>query len=374
MAPLSANDLVAKLVRALDEAPAVRVAVSGLRGGAPALCLARLIAVRPRPVVVTVARASEAEAFAADLRFFLGDAADSGPLARRVHYLPAWEVPPFEALSPARETMAARLEGLHHLRQTAAPIVVTTPDAWTQRLLPRSMFADAATYVVTGEGLAPEALAARLVEWGYHRVPLVQDPGDLAVRGGIVDVFPAGYARPVRLDFAGDSVESLREFDPASQRSLDPLEDLLVLPMREYGLSRLGPAAARAVDDRAAELGLARQERRDLVEAVRGGLVLPGTEQLLPYLYEGLETLADYLPAGTLLWMQGAAEVEAAVEAGWAQVEAHAAEAARAGGFHPPPERLSPPGGWRVGLAGRPRVEVEGIELLGGAGLAATTY
>ena len=165
----SLADLVARLARALDEAPSAPVRVSGLRGSAPALCLARLVAERPRPMLVTLANAGEAEAFAADVRFFLGDAAAPGPLARRVHYLPAWEVPPFEPLSPSRETVAARMEGLYHLVQTAAPVVVTTAEAWQQRCLPRPAFADAVTYVVAGETLAPDTLATRLVEWGYHR-------------------------------------------------------------------------------------------------------------------------------------------------------------------------------------------------------------
>src|SRR5439155_10112769 len=173
-----------------------------------------------------------------------------------------------------------------------------------------------------------------------HRVPLVQDPGDLALRGGILDVFPAGNEGPVRLEFVGDAVESLREFDPSSQRSLDRVEEVLLLPVREFGLSRLGPEAARRVDERAAELGLARQERRDLVEAVRSQLVLPGFEQLLPLLYETTGTLADYLPAGTLLWLQEAGAVELAVESFAAQLEAHAAAAAHEGRFHPRPESL----------------------------------
>jgi transcription-repair coupling factor (superfamily II helicase) len=371
----SLADLVARVARALDETSSTPLGVSGLRGSAPALCVARLHVARQRPLVVTLPSGSDAEAFAADVRFFLGDAAAAGPLARRVHYLPAWEVPPFEALSPARETVAARMQGLYHLLQTSAPIVVTTAEAWTQRMLPRSVFAEASTYVVTGETVAPDQLAARLVEWGYHRVPTVQDPGDLAVRGGILDVFPAGYVRPVRLDFTGDVVESLREFDPTSQRSLDRLEDVLCLPVREFGLSRLGPEAARLVDVRAAELGLARQERRDLVEAVRSRLVLPGTESLLPYLYDAPATLADFLPAGTVLWMQGAGEVEARVEATWAAVESHAAEATAAGRFHPPPEALYvSPARWRVAIEGRPRIDAEGLELLGDDGLKVTTH
>src|SRR5690242_10227368 len=164
---LSVAEVVARLVRALDEASAKPVRVSGLRGSAPALCLAQLVAERARPVVVTLATATAAESFAADVRFFLGDAPNAGPLARRVHYLPGWEVPPFEALSPARETVAARSEGFYHLLQTPDPVVVTTAEAWLQRGLPRAAFAEAVTYVVTGESLEPETLTARLVEWGY---------------------------------------------------------------------------------------------------------------------------------------------------------------------------------------------------------------
>jgi transcription-repair coupling factor (superfamily II helicase) len=375
----SVGELVARLATALDNIPATPLRVSGLRGSAPALALARLLAVRPRAVVVTLASAAEAEAFAADVRFFLGDAALASPLTRRVHYLPAWEVPPFEALSPARETVAARMEGLYHLVQTPAPVIVTTAEAWVQRSLPRTAFAEAVTYAVSGETTTPEALAERLVEWGYHRVPLVQDPGDLALRGGLLDVFPAGYGRPVRFDFmgsgSGDAVDSIREFDPSSQRSLDRLEDVLLLPMREFGLSRLEPGVAYKVDERAAEIGLARQERRDLVEAVRGGLVLPGTEYLLPYLYDQLGTFADFLPPGTLLWMQGAAAVEAAVETAWTQVETHADAAAREGRFHPPPASLYvPPAAWRTATSGHARVDSEGLELLSGDGLRATAY
>ena len=374
MAATSLAQLVTRLGRELETSPRARLRVGGLRGSAPALCLARLLEDRLRPVVVTLAVAAEAEAFAADLRFFLGDGGLAGPLGRRVHYLPAWEVPPFEAISPTRDAVAARAEGFYHLLQTPAPVIVTTAEAWLQRGLPRAAFAEAVTYVVTGESLELETLTARLVEWGYHRVPLVQDPGDVALRGGILDVYPAGYGRPVRIEFLGDSLESLREFDPSSQRSLDRLEDVLLLPMREFGLSRLQPAA-RAVDTRAAELGLARQERRDLVEAARAGFVLPGTEQLLPYLYEEPGSLVDFLPEETLLWMQGPAEVEAAVEAVWAQVEEHAAAAARDGRFHPPPERLYVrPSAWRATLGDRPCIEAEGLDLLSDDSLRATSY
>ena len=369
----SLSDIVARLERAVEGTAPVRVA--GLRGSGPALCLAQLLARRQRTAVVVAATAGEAEAFAGDLRFLLGDEAASTPLARRVHYVPGWEVPPFEPLSPTRETVAARAEGLYHLVHTVAPIVVTTAEAWALRCLPRTEFAAAVTYVVAGETIAPDALVARLVEWGYHRVPLVQDPGDLSLRGGILDVFPVGYGEPARLEFLGDTIESLRAFDPTSQRSLGPVEELLLLPVAEFGRARLGADTARAVDDRAAELGLARRERRELVESVRSGLLLPGAEFLLPYLYPELARMADYLPGDTVVWLQVPAEVEAAAETGWIQVQAHAADAAREGRFHPPPERLYlPPAEWREVLGGRRRVEAEGIDVLDDAALAVTSY
>jgi transcription-repair coupling factor (superfamily II helicase) len=372
----SLSELIERGLALLDR-PATRVVrATGLRGSASALALARLHATRPRPVVVVAADTSSAETFAADLRFYRGDRETATtPLERRVHVLPSWEVPPFEPLSPTRETMAARTEGLHHLVQTTDPIVVTTIEAWGQRAMPPRALADASTYVVTGESVSPAALVERLVAWGYHRLPLVQDPGEVALRGGILDVHPAGYVRPLRIEFVGDEIESIRQIDPASQRSLDRVEEILLLPLREFGTAQLGPAVARTIDERAADLGLARQERRDLVEAVRSGLVLPGMEALLPYLHESLDTLADYLPPRTLVWIERGSGLEAAVEALWQQVTEHARAAEADGRFHPPAEMLYlPPAEWRAGIEARPRLEVEGLESLAGEDLRTITY
>jgi transcription-repair coupling factor (superfamily II helicase) len=369
------SDLVARLGRDLATPLVEPIRLTGLRGSASALALARLCAERPRPVLVLVGDTASAEAFAADVRFYRGETAALGPLTRRVHVLPGWEIPPFEPLSPTREVVAARAEGLYHLLQTPDPIIVTTVEAWGQRGLAREVFAEAITYVVVGEALAPEMLAGRLTRWGYHRVPLVQDPGDVAVRGGILDVCPAGYGSAVRFEFFGDEIESIRLLDTVSQRSLDRVEEVLLLPLREFALDRLGAAAARLVDTRAADVALARQERRDLVEAVRTGLVLPGMEMLLPYFYERLGTIAEYLPAGTLIWAEQASALEVAAESTWRQVEAHTAEAAAEGRFHPEPEALYlPPAAWRQGLAGRPRVEVESLDELAADDLRAATH
>ncbi|MGH7896103.1 MAG: CarD family transcriptional regulator, partial [Candidatus Binatia bacterium] len=337
--------------------------------------LARLHAARPRPVLAIAPDTTGAEAFAADLRFYRGDREGTSPLERHVHVLPGWEIPPFEPLSPTRETVAARMEGFHHLLQTSDPIIVTTIEAWGQRGLPRAVFGEAITYVVTGEAIAPATLVERLVGWGYHRVPLVQDPGDVALRGGILDVHPAGYTRPVRFEFFGDDIESIRVLDAVSQRSLDRVEDVLLLPLREFAPHHLGAAVARVIDARAAEVALARQERRDLVEAVRSGFVLPGMEGLLPYLHPSLGTLADFLPERTLVWVLQGSALETGVEATWQQVVRHAEAAEAEGRFHCPTQALYlAPAEWRARLGRWPRIEVEGLESLVGDDLRAMTY
>jgi transcription-repair coupling factor (superfamily II helicase) len=366
--------LVEGLDAAVERARGAPLRVSGLRGSAAALALSRVYASRPRPIVVILPDAAGAEAFAADLRFYLGAGEPAEPLARVVHHLPGWEVPPFEPLSPTRETIAARAEGLHHLSLGRAGVVVTTVEAWGQRCLPRAAFADAVTHLVAGQTVALDDLAARLIEWGHHRVPLVQDPGDLAVRGGILDVFPVGHEQPVRIEFLDDELERLRRFDPESQRSIEDLREVLLLPMREFGRSRLTSEVARMVDDRAADLGVARHERRDLTDAVREGMVLPGFELLLPYLYDAPAMLADYVPDGALVVSVGAAQIEAEVEAQWGRIEEHAAAAERDGRFHPPAASLYlDPAAWRATLEGRPRIEVEELDELAG-GMSARTY
>jgi transcription-repair coupling factor (superfamily II helicase) len=328
-----------------------------------------------RPVVVIVPDAVAADAFAADLRFVLGEARGPSPLARRVHALPPWDVPPFEPLSPSRDVLTARAEGLHHLGQTRQAVVVTSVEAWAQRCLPAAILREATAYLVVGDERAPDELSAHAVDWGYHRVPLVQDPGDLAVRGGILDVWPVGYERPVRVEFFGDEIESLREFDAESQRSLQALEELLVLPVTEVPRSRLGPASARRVDDRAADIGVARRERRDLVEAVRERLMLPGFEQLLPLLYERLATVEQYCPGDTIVWVQGNADVDAEIERTWERVREHAATAEERGVFHPPAGVLYlSPAEWRATLAGRPVVEVDAVEQLASGTISVTTH
>ncbi len=345
------------------------VRVQGLKGGARAFFAFRYLSESPRPALVVVADARQAEGFADDLRFYFGESGDRPPFERRIHYVPSWEVPPFEDLSPPPETIAARIEGLFHLGQTKNPILVTTAEAVLQRLPPRSTFAARWSYLVEGDVLDLDELAERLVDWGYRRVPLVEDRGDFCIRGGILDIFPPAHPNPLRLELAGDTIESMREFDPGSQRSLGARAELVVLPVRELDArGRQSKEALRAITQRLQELEVGRVERDQILDGLANGLLFPGIEFYLPYFYPELDLLAAYLPADTLVWVDQAGAVDAALEQAWSEVERLAAERTAAQRFLPPPERLyARPGDWRAAVARFPLVEIEGLDLMSGA-------
>jgi transcription-repair coupling factor (superfamily II helicase) len=368
MAGLESTRIVEWLRTGIDDTVAATrlLRLQGVKGGARAFLLWRFLSDHPRPALVVLPTAREAEAFVDDLRFFAGEEDSASPFARRILYLPGWDVVPFEDLSPAPDTVAARIEGLYHLRQTKDPVVVTSADALLQRVPPLAPFAERLRYLVEGDAIDLQGLPVELEGWGYRRVPLVEDRGDFSVRGGILDIFPPAHPLPLRIELLGDLIESIREFDPVSQRSEAKHPELLILPVREIDLGTLcRREVVRAIEARALELDVGRQERHQLLEALAAGLTFPGIEFLLPYCYPALDTLSAYLPADTLLWIDHAGNVDAALEQTWTEIERRADLRSREHRFLPPVEELYlRPADWRAAVAGRPVVELESLDVL----------
>ena len=360
---------VMRRVRAVEVGHRLRV--EGLRGGARALLIAEAYRARPEPYLVLAATGTEAEALAGDLAFFLGENRLTPTLERRVHFLPGWDVPAFEPVSPSAAVVADRIAALFTLVQGREPVVVAAADAVTQRLLPSAALAQALRYLVEGDEIHTDSLAAHLLSWGYQRVPLVEDPGEFSIRGGVVDIFPATEPAPLRLELEGDRIESIRVFDPDTQRSGERREEVVILPAREVSLSALSaPETRRAVETRAVEIGVPRLERQAMADALEHGLFFPGVEFLAPYAYsEGLVSLFDYLPAGTRLWIDEPARVESGWEAADNGAVSRAREAEEARRFFAPPEHqfLSPRAA-RAALVAYPTVELD--SLVGIAGVS----
>ena len=238
-----------------------------------------------RPVLVAVPTVAEAERIAGDLVPMLG--------RDDVELFPAWETLPFERVSPALETMSRRLRVMARLRAggDVAPAVVVAPvRALVQRLGPHVEDSEP-VHLRVGDTIDRDELVARLVGMGYRREYQVEGRGEVAVRGSIVDVFPATAEHPVRVDQWGDEVERLSEFAVNDQRSTREVRDVAVYPCREL----LPTAEVRA---RAEALLTEAPWGREQWERLAQGQVFDGMESWLPWLTADEHLLPDLLPPG----------------------------------------------------------------------------
>jgi len=344
-----------------------RVRVSGLKGGARAFFLHHFLAHLPTPSLIITPSDEEARAIEEDLRLFAGEGA--------VHLYPAWDVPLLNGLSPSVEAVIGQIEGLYHLLTAPAPVLVGSVEALLQRVIPQEEFITATFSVRRGQEIAFEQLLDHLIQWGYRRVPLVEERGEVSVRGGIIDLFPPLSLLPLRLEFLGDEVESIRTFDPSTQRSQAEVEDFCILPVRMFSLVQLR-AARRQVEEEMAEEEIRRRERQRVVESLKNGLPFPGVEFFLPYFHPALESLFDYLPAGCLVWLDGPGQIESALDACWSRVQERQQAASSCGKFSAPSARLFlSTAEWQEQVARKSVVELEGLELLESEeGLAVTSF
>ncbi|MCX8071897.1 MAG: transcription-repair coupling factor [Candidatus Binatia bacterium] len=343
------------------------VRVQGMRGGARSFFLRAVARASSRPLLVVTENPTAAEALFDELSWWLGETETLSPTDRRVHLLPAYDAPPLEELSPTPEVVAQRVHALYQLLHGRAPLVVAPVEALLRKVPPREAARARWRYLVPGDELDRDTLARELVRWGYRRVELVEDRGDFAVRGGIVDIFPVAYALPVRIQLDGDEITELHHFDPASQRSLKPCADLLLLPMREFDTERMfHPAVLRAVEERAFAAEVSREERLRLVAGLESGIAFPGMERLLPLAYDTpLEPVSAYLPPDVLLCFDGPAAIELAVEAAAEDIRKRAAAKVEANQFLLDPELLYLDAKqWRELFGSQPRVELEALEML----------
>ena len=215
--------------------------------------------------------------------------------------IPAWDCLPYDRVSPRADIASRRLSGLVRLLGDGAArprVVLTTVNAAVQRVPPRAMLADATLPLEAGATLEVETLLGYLERNGFVRAGTVMEAGDYAVRGGIVDIFPPNAERPVRLDYFGDTVETVHWFDPLSQRRGEPAGALHLAPVSEVLLTPQSIARFRGAYRRA--FG-AMTGDDPLYEAVTAARRYPGIEHWLPLFHDGLETLFDYVPAGPVV-------------------------------------------------------------------------
>ncbi len=212
-----------------------------------------------------------------------------------------------------RDSWAARMAALYALAQGGPRCVVAGVESVLLRYMPLHFFDSRSLGLSRGGEYSPELILDQAVEWGYERVSLVTRPGDMARRGDILDIFPPGYAKPVRLEFFGDAIEEMRLFDAESQRSLRPLDELTLLPVSPLALDKNGLAAARKRCDQLFSEGrINENECYSFKKALDGGGagILPGV------LCDSPSLLEEWLPVDSLWLLPGEADSAEALRDG----------------------------------------------------------
>ena len=266
-----------------------------LLGGAPEGFDARLLArevARGAPVVHIARDDKRMEAMRAALAVLAPELV--------VLEFPAWDCLPYDRVSPNPELLARRMSTLAALSAglSGAFVLLTTLTAATQRIPAREVMQTASFVARVGDRVDEKQLKGFLARMGFSPVSTVAEPGDFAIRGGIIDIFPPGDCGPVRLDFFGDVLDGARRFDPVSQRTTEKLKAVEFAPMSEVILD--DAAISRFRQNYRVEFGAGGSDD-PLYEAVSAGRKHQGMEHWLPFFHARLETLFDYLPTASVM-------------------------------------------------------------------------
>lgn len=263
------------------------ITLSGVPQGMEALALAEL-ARAAGPLAYIISDGQRMADLEQNLAFFAPDIP--------VMSLPGWDCLPYDRVSPGTDISARRLAALSSLVQFPdnphPAIVLVTVNAILQRVPPKSVVSALGFSARSGNRLKMEDLAGRLAQHGFERVDTVREVGEFAVRGGILDVFVPGADEPMRLDFFGDTLESVRHFDPASQRTTSQAKELSLNAMSEVTLSP--ETVSRFRTNYLARFGAATRDDA-LYVAISEGRRYPGMEHWLPLFHDEMETVFDYL-------------------------------------------------------------------------------
>ncbi len=340
-----------------------RTLIYGAVDGLDALHLAERARVKGTEIGLHVARdAPRAEQIRERIRFYAPEL--------EVAVLPGWDCLPYDRVSPNGDVMARRLEVLSRLLGQGGrrpDLLIVTVNAWLQKLPTAETIRSGLFAAETGENIDREQLLTCLARNGYRRAGTVVEPGDYAVRGGIVDIFPTGAEQPLRLDLFGDELEAIRGFDPLTQRSLAKVERIDLLPMSEVLLDEASIERFRV--GYMQHFGAATGD--PLFESIVEGRPFPGMEHWLPLFHETLVPITDYVPADTPISFDPLATE--AIEARHETIGEHfesrlePPEAARAMGAAPyrplPPDALYlSEQGQRIMLEGREVIELSAFD------------
>ncbi|HHM06219.1 MAG TPA: transcription-repair coupling factor [Gammaproteobacteria bacterium] len=266
---------------------------SGLYAAAFSFAVSHAARLHHAPIAVVTADMQEAARLLTELNFFIAD-----PEHCPVLGFPDWETLPYDIFSPHQDIISQRLEALYHLPELKRGILVLPVSTLMQRVAPRSFLQQHSLVLDVGQNLSLEGMRHRLNASGYRCVSQVQEHGEFAVRGGLLDLYPMGAKAPYRIELFDEQIDSLRTFDPETQRSQDSVAHIRLLPAREFPLDEAAISRFRQAFRTRFE---GNAHNNPLYRDVSDGLAPAGIEYYLPLFFEQTETLFDYLPPRTLV-------------------------------------------------------------------------
>ncbi len=292
----------------------------GLTGSMKSFVTAALCRHSGRPCLVVVSTPQAAERTREDLQSLVDD--------REVALFPAMELLPYDILAHSPEVVAQRLQVLERLAEGKPPVVIAPVNALLRALVPLERFRENCRWVRWGDRVELHELLADLVRLGYERVELVEGRGQFSLRGGVLDIFALSAEAPWRVEFFDDEVDSIREFDPGTQRSTHQMKGILIPPAREFVLPPDDRAAACRAIRKELETTKARLERSDHLQAatrlqerveaqlerIEQGIYFEGLEQYAPYFHTNLATFFDYFPPNLLVVLDEPTRLKEAAE------------------------------------------------------------
>ncbi len=311
-------------IRNLITSDQKKVRVSGLVGSGKALLLTYLKKELNSPFLVITSNPDESWKLYEDLASFLGE--------EQVRLFPGWEILPYEFKVPHSEVIGRRLESLYDLATGKNPIIVTTIRACLEKTIPPEELKRKSITLQKGENGDIEHLSQQLHKLGFKRFPQVEEIGTFSIRGGILDVFPYSSSDPIRIEFFGDLIESIRTFAVADQRSLKKITSALILPKREILLSdeNLEKCLSRLGKDKADHL----RERIQFTDEV------PGLEWLATLFDLPQACLWDYLSNDSIIFVDEPLVIEGEMDLISEETEKLFSQAEGKGEAVPSPQRL----------------------------------
>ncbi|MCZ4305897.1 transcription-repair coupling factor [Zoogloeaceae bacterium G21618-S1] len=272
--------------------PGQRVDLPALAGSSDALAISALG--NGTMQVVVVANPIDAQRLRDEILWFAPNL--------RVCVLPDWETLPYDALSPHQDLVSERLATLYTITRGEADVVLVPASTALYRMAPPSFLAAHTFFVKRGERMDGDAFREQMTLAGYAHVTQVVSPGEYSVRGGIIDLFPMGSTLPYRIDLFDDDVDTIRTFDPDTQRTVYPVDQIRLLPAREFPLDEAGRTRFRSTFRETFE---GDPSRASIYKDVSNGIASAGVEYFLPLFFDDTATLFDYLPTACRVLLHG---------------------------------------------------------------------